>query len=716
MPSEAAAAERLDRDARRLHPLTLGFAAVGIARQMIWPALVGGFGLGDGELARMVPIVVGVLAVPALVGAAAKYALYRWRLDGDELLLRSGVLNRQNRVIPLARVQNVEVRQSLVQRLAGVAELRVETAGSGLQAEAHLSVLGIGEAQALRGELLARRRAHASLSAPAADAEGAKATADADARPAAPPLAQLSTWDVLLAGATANEAGVIAAALAGLLQFADDLPGGIIETMAERAIERMEGAVVLLGAIGVVLFLLLGWLISIAGAVVRYHGFTLAVDGGEMRKRYGLLTVHEASVPLQRVQAIRVEETFLRRWLGLASLMIETAGGSPGQAGGAEAFVPIARRREVGRLVRGIFGEADVDAAEFTRVHPKAERRMVRRYLAWFLVLWAPFWAARWLDVQPGGMMAPWMAVFLPLVWMMARWQYQNRGWALPPGYVMARSGVMNRITWIVPDRKLQTLHLRETLFQRRLGLSTLVVDTAAGGRQASVIDLAHSTARRLLEELATRARRSRQEGTAQPRSGGETNVAADNPLATGLIGGVEEREIRIVDYQPEWPERFQAHARIIAGALGGSAMRIEHIGSTSVPGLAAKPIIDILVAVPDSADESAYLPQLQAAGYDLRVREPDWNEHRMFRSPERDVHVHVYSAGCPEIDRTLAFRDRLRQNPDDRRRYEQTKRELAARHSDMNLYADAKTEVIESILAASRAGGKPSGDAPPPG
>ena len=104
-------------------------------------------------------------------------------------------------------------------------------------------------------------------------------------------------------------------------------------------------------------------------------------------------------------------------------------------------------------------------------------------------------------------------------------------------------------------------------------------------------------------------------------------------------------------------------------------------------------------------SDESAYLPQLEAAGYVLRVREPDWNEHRMFRTTEKDVHVHIYSAGCPEIERNLAFRDRLRRNIDDRRRYEQTKRELAAKEwSDMNEYADAKTEVIESIIAASQA------------
>ena len=186
--------------------------------------------------------------------------------------------------------------------------------------------------------------------------------------------------------------------------------------------------------------------------------------------------------------------------------------------------------------------------------------------------------------------------------------------------------------------------------------------------------------------------------------------VMADETLETGLIGGVEKREVRIVDYDPDWPKKFERHARVIADALGGSALRIEHIGSTSVHGLAAKPIIDILVVVPDSADESAYLPRLEAAGYALRVREPDWNEHRMFRTLEEDVHVHIYSAGCPEIRRNLTFRDRLRRHADDRRRYEQTKRELASKEwPDMNAYAEAKTEVIESILAASWAAGEVS-------
>jgi GrpB-like predicted nucleotidyltransferase (UPF0157 family) len=184
-----------------------------------------------------------------------------------------------------------------------------------------------------------------------------------------------------------------------------------------------------------------------------------------------------------------------------------------------------------------------------------------------------------------------------------------------------------------------------------------------------------------------------------------------NDPSTQILIGGIEKREIVIHDYDPTWPDKFASHAARITAALGDTALRIDHIGSTSVPGLAAKPIIDVLVVVPNSADEASYLPPLESAGYVLRVREPTFHEHRMVRTPERDVHVHVFSPGSPEIDRYLIFRDRLRTNPADRARYEATKRNLATRSwPDLNAYADAKTEIIESILAAARAASESRG------
>lgn len=162
------------------------------------------------------------------------------------------------------------------------------------------------------------------------------------------------------------------------------------------------------------------------------------------------------------------------------------------------------------------------------------------------------------------------------------------------------------------------------------------------------------------------------------------------------LIGGAEKRDIRIVPYDPDWPKRYDHHSAVVSRALGDILGAIHHVGSTSVPGLAAKPIIDILVVVPDSSNEISYLPALEAAGYLLRVREPDWYEHRMLRTPTKDVHIHVFSPNSPEISRNLVFRDRLRCHPADRQRYEDTKRRLAALSwEDMNAYADAKSDVM---------------------
>ena len=134
--------------------------------------------------------------------------------------------------------------------------------------------------------------------------------------------------------------------------------------------------------------------------------------------------------------------------------------------------------------------------------------------------------------------------------------------------------------------------------------------------------------------------------------------------------------------------------------------MQLEHVGSTSVPGLAAKPIIDVLLVVPDSSDEPAYVPDLEAAGYRLVIREPDWFEHRCLKGPDTNVNLHVYPPTCPEIERYLLFRDRLRSHPEERAHYQRVKRELAERDwTYVQEYADAKTEVVEGIIARARGG-----------
>jgi GrpB-like predicted nucleotidyltransferase (UPF0157 family) len=157
---------------------------------------------------------------------------------------------------------------------------------------------------------------------------------------------------------------------------------------------------------------------------------------------------------------------------------------------------------------------------------------------------------------------------------------------------------------------------------------------------------------------------------------------------------------ITLLEYDPAWPQLYAREERRIRKALGDRALRLEHVGSTSVPGLAAKPIIDILLVVGDSADEPAYVPALEAEGYRLRIREPDWYQHRLLKGPDTDTNLHVFSEGALEVERMLAFRDLLRARPSARDRYASAKRELARRTwTYVQAYADAKSEVIRALL-----------------
>ena len=170
-------------------------------------------------------------------------------------------------------------------------------------------------------------------------------------------------------------------------------------------------------------------------------------------------------------------------------------------------------------------------------------------------------------------------------------------------------------------------------------------------------------------------------------------------------IGGPElhNSTIYLAPYDPEWPRLFEREAQRIGAALGDRVLLLEHVGSTSVPSLSAKPRIDIVLAVADSADEAAYAPDMEAAGYVLKIREPDWHEHRVFKGPDTDVNLHTFTIGCAEIERMLRFRDHLRSDSTDRELYEQAKQELAKRTwKYVQHYADAKSQVVEEIITRS--------------
>src|SRR3954452_15993209 len=186
------------------------------------------------------------------------------------------------------------------------------------------------------------------------------------------------------------------------------------------------------------------------------------------------------------------------------------------------------------------------------------------------------------------------------------------------------------------------------------------------------------------------------------------SNRSVDDDRIEAVTVGAPPRqcqEVIVADYDAIWPHWFESAAFRIRGALGERVLQLDHVGSTSVPGLPAKPLIDINLVVADTTDEDAYVPQLEGIGYELRIREPDWFEHRLLRGFEPPVNLHVFPRDCAEVDQLLLLRDHLRANDDDRELYARTKRERAAKEwKYVQNYADAKSEVVREILARARA------------
>jgi putative membrane protein len=307
------------------------------------------------------------------------------------------------------------------------------------------------------------------------------------------------------------------------MQAADDLGGmdrvadWISEAVGAGAELGVGGAITAVLIVTVV-FVVTGWVSSIVATVARFHGFTLTVEGDDLKREYGLFSRHRSTIPLQRVQAVRIEESLLRRPFGLAALKIETAGAGPQPrgnqpGGGAEAFVPIARRPDVGRLLAEVFEDARFDGVAMSPVAPVSRRRGFVR-LAIPVVLAA---AGLGLVVDPSW---AWLGLLLLPAWLAAGAQYRARGWARPPGYALVRNGVLTRTSWVVPERKIQTLHLRESPFQRRWGLGTLFIDTAARGRAARVVDLDRDMGAALLAEMARDAKTARRAEVSRSRDG----------------------------------------------------------------------------------------------------------------------------------------------------------------------------------------------------
>lgn len=489
------AVQRGPRD-QRLHPWSWLFVLLQQLKQFLLPLLVlVVFGGGrDGESDRYNHVAT-LVVMAILVGTSLlRYLTYRYRIGAEGLSIRSGLLNRSRREIPFARIHNVAVHQSLLHRLFGVAELRLESAG-GVRPEAEMRVLRLDQALAL--EQLVKQRGKAPGNAPAATAD-----------PTDEVLLRMSTAEVIRLGLLSNRGWVLfAAAIGALLQVIPRRSlDGVISSGGREAFgyasqlhEGLAGLLILAA-----LVLVAGWLLmrllSVVLALLRYAGFTLTEQEHRLTVAAGLLSRTRSSVARRRIQAWTLREGTLQRWFGRRQLQIDSAAGGPTREEdrALRELAPLAPAADCDHLVQRLLPQLQWPPAHW---QPVPQRGWWRLCLG--SVLLVPLLAAAmyWRWGTPGLLVLGWLPVAL---WVAHR-QMGRMGWHLDDRYVAVRGGWWRRWwRWAELD-KLQGLRLQRSPLDRLLGTASLQLDTAgAHGDVALALHyLPHAQARALMAQLA---------------------------------------------------------------------------------------------------------------------------------------------------------------------------------------------------------------------
>lgn len=477
--------------ARSLSPLSVPYRVFqrgsGIAIALLF-ALGGGFNLPVVGAAG--PVVIagfGLLAATAFISYEVAYvSRFSYELTADTLDIDSGVLSRRSREIPLRRIQNVDISRNVIQRVLGIAVASFETAGGG-ETEAELRFVSFEEAKRLQRELGRLKR-------------GDETTTDEDTDNAAtgPETTELFALDrgeLALVGAFSIDLRV-----PGLLFVAASTLG---TTVVPQYLTGATGvAVVGLGVAGVVLLALASWVVGAAASIVEYYDFRLVQSGEELQYERGLLQRYDGSIPFDKVQTLTIRDNPLKRHFGYATLYIETAGygsGGDGSGRGSEAAVPLAKRDRILDLVDELEPVGDVD---LERPPKRARRRYLVRYLFVVSALAAGLYGAQTF-VSPS---IPWWPPLglAPLAVWYAHATWKHRGHWLGDQHVVTRNGVLRRETKVVPYYRIQTVIDSRNVFQRRLNLATVNVDTAGslslGGQDAAAVDISSERA----DELRT--------------------------------------------------------------------------------------------------------------------------------------------------------------------------------------------------------------------
>ncbi|HEY6709558.1 MAG TPA: PH domain-containing protein [Actinomycetota bacterium] len=499
---------------RRLHVLSPVFFAVGHAWRL-WP-----LALLVAARRQLWLLVLGALVL--LAWSTVEWLRRTYELEGGALRLEEGVLARKLRAVPFDRIQQVDLVRKPLHRLLGVATLRVETAGGGSAAEVDLDVVTLDEARALRASLLKAKARLTGAPATQAAASGGDtavgeaaggqvdAAVDVTAPRAERVLLRLGLGEVMLAGITGSRAAAALVVLGPISQASDWFPGlsdWLFSRFDPEAVTPTTpaafAAVAVLGAVV--------WLgLAAASSVVTDYGFTLARAGNDLVVRRGLLERREAVLPLARLQVVRIEESLLRRALGLASIRIQSAGRAGGRDQTASRLaIPILQRAQVNRVLEELLpGAAPVPRLLLPPL--AARRRAVTRSVLMATLVMAAIalllWQLNALDVVAVPLAFGVVAVpVLALAVTLGLAAYRHLGHATREGFLYARVGVAIRVTTAVPVAKTQSGSVRSSPFQRRAGLATLHVDIAGGGPTPRVRDESEATAERLLQVVLGR-------------------------------------------------------------------------------------------------------------------------------------------------------------------------------------------------------------------
>jgi putative membrane protein len=476
----------MSSEVHRLHPAAMLIGALKTVRRWIGAAAIPAVAaIAGGGWQMMTLLFIGVFVI---VAGSALWGFLSWRattyeVSGGAFHLRHGVLQKNERTIPLEHVQSVDTVQGIIQRLCGVVEVRVETAGGGAnEPDASLSALDRGAAEALRREIEGFRRE---------DAVDEEQTGPAVLR-------RLGTRELLLAGATSGQIGVALSLIAVVSQLFDNfLSEGFAQRLFESLAPRSVTAVLVL----ILAFGLLAWLLAIGGTVLAYAGFTLSRDGDFLYIKRGLLERREATIPLARIQAVRIVEGVLRQPFGLATVRVESAGYGE-DAGVSATLFPLLPREEAQKLLLDAAPEFAV-APALEPVPARARRRYVFRATIPALLVVAAAAPISLLALDS----ARWALLALLLIPPAATYgwlRYRAAGWAYQDDRLVARFRRLARTTAIAPRRRLQSRDVIRSPFQRRVRLATFRAQVASGGGGAAlqVADIDSDAAEALAEGL----------------------------------------------------------------------------------------------------------------------------------------------------------------------------------------------------------------------